>query len=148
MIFGARAENRFRKIADVLAEPPSVEAAQDRRRIHDRITGEVEQYRTLLDHCQGVVVDHVPRGIDRRHVQRDIIRAGKQRLQVLHPADFVRQTPGGVNRQDRVKADHRHAHGQSHVGDHRADRAKPDNPERLAAKFGAGKTRFRFFHQG
>ena len=132
-------QRRFGKVADVLAKPAAVQTAQDGRRIHDRVAGEVEQHGPFLDHRQRIAVEHVPRRVDRRHVQRDVVGAGQQRLQVLHAADFVRQAPGGVDRQHRIKADHLHAHGQRHVGNHRADRPQTDDAERLAADLVTGE---------
>ena len=65
-------------------------------------------------------------------MQRDVVRSGGQRREVLHALHVARQPPGRVHGECGVVAQHVHAEVERGAGDARADGAQAHDPERSA----------------
>ena len=135
------------KIAHIAAELARGQRLQHGVFVHNAFARKVQQYRARLGHAQCFCIDHVAGRIQRRHVQRDIVSARQQAVQVLHTLHLVGQAPCCFDRQGGVEADDIHAHGQRRGGYQRTDGTQAHNAQCFAAQLATGKAGFFFLQQ-
>ena len=88
-----------------------------------------ERELVFVDHALGLVVE--------RHMQRDVVRLGKEAVEPQRALDSPRQLPRGLNRNERIVPGHLHAQRHRVVGHLHADGAEPDHAEPFALDFRA-----------
>ena len=136
------------EIGDKTVELAAVEGGDHCRGVDDLLAGKVEQHGARLEAAQGVRIDHVARGRQRRDMQGHIVGARQQALQAVHFLDAAGQPPGGFHGQRGVVTDHLHAQFQRHVGDDGADRPEADHAQGAALDLAAGKAALFLLQQG
>ena len=128
-------QGRRWEIGDIFAQFAGVQSLHQVFLVDDLLTGKVQQAGFRLERAQQFRIDKATGGIQYWQVQGYIVTAGEQGRQGIGFAHLARQAPGGLYRQGRIVTDDLHTHGKRHLGDHRADRAKADDTQRLADEF-------------
>ena len=136
-----------REVRHIAGDLAGRERGLDRGVVHQVPAGEVDDAHAVLHLGDGFGVDHslcVGGGGD---VNRDIVGVGIDFVVVIRLADGARQTPCGVDGDERVAADHLHPQPDGGVGDEAADGAQADDAQRLAEQLGADESAFALFDE-
>ena len=116
-----------RKIGNIFFDLARCKCVHHRLLIHEKISRKVEHDRRRLHHCNRIRANHLSGGIQKRHMNRDIVALA---VNVLHVADVL-HAPGKAPRctdgNIRIVAVHFHSHVGRRIGNQNTDCTKSDN---------------------
>ena len=137
-----------REIGDVPRRLAGLEGGDHIGVVHQSAPGHVDDAHAVLHFGNGRGVDGILGGLHIGQVEGNVIRAGVQRVQLLHHLDVPVQPKGGVHRQIRVIAVHIHTQGEADVSHQRADGPQPHHAQGFAVELRPHKGGFALLHRG
>ena len=135
------------EVAHIAAQDAGFQGLEHGFLVDHAFTRKIQQHGAGLGGCQRLCIDHVPGGVNGRNMQRNVVGACQQRMQVFHLLHFVGQAPGRLDGKRRIVTQYLHVQGQRGAGYHRTDGTQADNTQRFAAQLVASKTGFFLFQQ-